>query len=540
MKLRRFMIPFWGYSLGILMFVLLVKFGFISTEAIGINVSSLEIVLIIYALVLGLIQVARQTIRLKRLSAIATDLGNGHMGKRSDELAFDSIGNLAHAINKMADQIQKSIADLQEVGQNLESQNDELHEVLKTEARFGAFLESIAVGDTGELAKTGLRAFREVAHARTAWLVTFDPENHQQVCYQSTPEEFRTRPDTPCSGNMREISAEKSWEKVDPAVGSSGGRTFTLQIPVQFDEKPLGVIFLEMESELEGRIKRLLGNYIEAFSNALSNCISYQAALRQSIRLEELNKELLLADQNRSNFVARMSHELRTPLNSIIGFSKIMEKNKPGNLTDLDLDRLEKIHRNGNHLLQMINNILDLSKVEAGEMHLEYEWVHVDDLLTDVVDMLQPQAEAKRLYLHKEFDEPGLTTFTDGFKLRQVLMNLVGNAIKFTHTGGVKVKCMVPDNDAKNLRIEVEDTGIGITEDRHEKIFKAFNQADHTTAQEFGGTGLGLTISRSIVHLLGGTLELSSNPGKGSVFKIRLPLRLKSPDRETDRMIVKK
>lgn len=175
MKLKIPMFPFWGYSLGILVFVLLVKFGFISTNAIGISVSSLEVVLIIYALILGLVQVTRQSTRLKKLSAIATDLGSGHMGKRSKDLNFDSIGNLAHAINKMADQVQSSFNDLQEAGKNLEEQNDELHEVLKTEARFGAFLESISSVETNELVKTGLKAFREISNSQTAWLVYFEP-----------------------------------------------------------------------------------------------------------------------------------------------------------------------------------------------------------------------------------------------------------------------------------------------------------------------------------------------------------------------------
>jgi signal transduction histidine kinase len=541
MKLKRFMFPFWGYSFGILIFVLLVKFGFISTAAIGISVSSLEIVLIIYALILGLTQVARQSSRLKKLSAIATDIGSGHLDKRSRDLNFDSIGNLAHAINKMADQVQKSFDDIREAGENLEEQNDELHEVLKTEARFGAFLESISLVETSELAKTGLRAFREIAASPVGWLVYFDPETHQKLCFRSSTSEFRNMPDVPYPGNIHEISQGRRWNyselNGDPVEDRCAK---ILQIPVEFDGKPLGVVILELQSELEGRSKRRLGNYIEAFSNALSNCISYQATLRQSIRLEELNKELLLADQNRSNFVARMSHELRTPLNSIIGFSKIMEKNKPGNLSELDLDRLEKVHRNGNHLLQMINNILDLSKVEAGEMHVEAEMVDLDEITGDVIDMLQPQAEAKNLYLHKEFEEPGLTTCTDGLKIRQVLVNLVGNGIKFTETGGIKVTCSIPADDAQHLHLDVADTGIGIEEEKHEKIFKAFSQADHTTAQEFGGTGLGLTISRSIVHLLGGTLDLSSVPGQGSVFKIRLPLRLKTNPEEIHDLLVKK
>ena len=539
MKLKIPKFPFWGYSLGILVFVLLVKFGFISMDSIGISVSSLEVVLIIYALALGLVQVARQSMRLKKLSAIATDLGSGHMGKRSKDLNFDSIGNLAHAINKMADQIQNSFADLQEAGKNLEEQNHELHEVLKTEAKFGAFLESISTVETNELVKSGLKAFREISESHTAWLVYFDLESGHELCYKSFNSEFRSVPHTPYAGNMHEVSKAKKWNYVDSKLDDSESDK-ALQIPIQFDGKSLGVIILEVTRELESRAKRRLGNYTEAFSNALSNCVSYQAALRQSIRLEEINKELLLADQNRSNFVARMSHELRTPLNSIIGFSKIMEKNKPGNLSELDLDRLEKIHRNGNHLLQMINNILDMSKVEAGEMNVTEEMIDLDELTGDVIDMLQPQAEAKQLYLHKEFSEPGLTTCTDGMKLRQVLINIVGNAIKFTESGGVKLVCTVPQDDPQHLYLEVADTGIGIPEEKHEKIFKAFSQADHSTAQEFGGTGLGLTISKSIVHLLGGTLKLKSISGKGSVFIIRLPLHLKTSAKEINDLLVKK
>lgn len=540
MKLKIPKFPFWGYSLGILCFVLLLKFGFISMDSVGISVTSLEVVLIIYALVLGLVQVTRQGMRLKKLSAIATDLGSGHMGKRSKDLSFDAIGNLAHAINKMADQIQNSFVDLQEAGKNLEQQNDELHKVLKTEARFGAFLESISTVETHDLVKTGLRNFCEISASRKAWLIYFDNDAGDQKNFQFSKDDFQRVPETPFSENMHEVSQAKRWNYVDMRFHDIQQDTTALQIPVQFDGKPLGVVILELDSKLEGRDKRRMGNYIEAFSNALSNCISYQTALRQSVRLESINKELLLADQNRSNFVARMSHELRTPLNSIIGFSKIMEKNKSGNLDELDLDRLEKIHRNGNHLLQMINNILDLSKVEAGEMHVAEELVDIEQLSDDVIDMLQPQADAKNIYLKKEFNESGLSTCTDGMKIRQVLINLVGNAIKFTESGGVKVICSVPQDDPQFLLLEVEDTGIGISAEKHEKIFKAFSQADHSIAQEFGGTGLGLTISRSIVCLLGGTLSLESNPGEGSVFKIKLPLRLKTSSSEINSLLVKK
>jgi len=290
----------------------------------GISVSSLEVVLIIYALALGLVQVARQSYRLKKLSAIATDLGNGVLHKRSSDLNFDSIGNLAHAINKMAGQIEDSICKLQLVGNNLEEQNTELHGVLKTEAHFGAFLESIALVETKDLVNTSLEAFRDISEAPVAWLVHFESETKRKLCFRSCSEDFRLMLDVPFEENMEEISKGRRWNYVTAGVGAEGDKA--LLIPIKFDGKPLGVVIREVSGELEGREKRRLANYIEAFSNGLSNCISYQTVLRQSKHLESLNKELLLADQNRSNFVARMSHELRTPLNSIIGFSKIMER----------------------------------------------------------------------------------------------------------------------------------------------------------------------------------------------------------------------
>lgn len=538
MKLKNLLFPVWWYTFGVLIFVLLVKFELISTELMGVNVSSLEVVLIIYALVLGLVQVARQSQRLNKLSAIATELGNGQLKMRSKDLNFDSIGNLAHAINKMADQIEHSIDDLRDAGENLEKQYDELHGVLKAEAHFGAFLEAIATVEIDGLVKASLRAFKEISGATASWLVYFDPETSNKVCFKSSSAGFRTMPDIPFEENMQEVSNGRRWSYLNGGADSDDEKA--LLIPVRFDNKPLGVIVLEVSSELDSRKKRRLGNYTEAFSSSLSNCISYQTAHRQSIRLENINKELLLADQNRSNFVARMSHELRTPLNSIIGFSKIMEKNKPGNLSDIDLDRLEKVHRNGNHLLQMINNILDLSKVEAGEMQVQSDMVDLDELVGDVIDMLQPQAESKNVFLLKEFQKRGLTTCTDGLKLRQVLVNLIGNAVKFTEVGGVKVVCNLSDDDPQFLKLDIVDTGIGISEDEHEKIFRAFSQSDHANARAFGGTGLGLTISRSIVHLLGGSLELNSAPNKGSVFSIKLPLCLKTNATEINSLLVKK
>src|SRR5439155_21862568 len=184
--------------------------------------------------------------------------------------------------------------------------------------------------------------------------------------------------------------------------------------------------------------------------------------------------------------------------------------------------RAEKIHRNGKHLLNLINDILDLSKIEAGRMELAFAPARLSSLLHEVADLLQPQAEAKNIQLKLDLPVSELMIETDDQKLRQVLINLAGNAIKFTREGSVTLRVASAEGADGAVLISIADTGIGIAADKLETIFEAFRQADSSTTREFGGTGLGLTISRSLVQLLGGTLTARSEEGKGSAFTIKL------------------
>ena len=248
--------------------------------------------------------------------------------------------------------------------------------------------------------------------------------------------------------------------------------------------------------------------------------MTYRAVQKQSIQLEDVNRELLAAHKQKSEFVANMSHELRTPLNSIIGFSGILLKNRKGNLSGTDLNRVEKINRNGRHLLSLINDILDLSKIEAGRMDFLFEDTDLIPIVRDVAEMLQPQADAKSLELIMDLSETSVRANTDGHKLKQVLINLIGNAIKFTKKGSVTIRCEMLDASKQRVRLQVIDSGIGISQEKLDVIFEAFSQADSSTSREFGGTGLGLTISRSIIEMLSGSLTVASEPGKGSTFTI--------------------
>jgi PAS domain S-box-containing protein len=229
------------------------------------------------------------------------------------------------------------------------------------------------------------------------------------------------------------------------------------------------------------------------------------------------------ANRAKSEFLANMSHELRTPLNSVIGFAGILLRNKAGNLGREDLVFLDRILANGKHLLALINQVLDLSKIEAHKAEVESSWVALERLIPDILSQFESQLRDRPVQLHADLP-PGLAPlWTDEGKLRQVLINLVGNALKFTEKGSVAVRVTLDSATSRPTRIEIADTGIGIPKERLGLIFEAFRQADASTARRYGGTGLGLTISRALCELMGYQLEAQSQPGQGSTFSIVLP-----------------
>lgn len=239
--------------------------------------------------------------------------------------------------------------------------------------------------------------------------------------------------------------------------------------------------------------------------------------------LQRGNDELTRASQYKSEFLANMSHELRTPLNSSLIMAKLLADNPEGNLNAEQVEFAETIYGAGNDLLSLINDILDLSKVEAGRLELRPEPVNVRAILKNLARIFEPIAKNRGLDLSLEAvaNSPEQLE-TDPQRLEQILKNLLSNALKFTEQGSVAVKVNAA---AGGIAFEVRDTGIGIDADKHEIIFEAFRQADGTTNRKYGGTGLGLSISRELARLLGGEISLESAPGEGSVFTLTLPLK---------------
>ena len=243
-------------------------------------------------------------------------------------------------------------------------------------------------------------------------------------------------------------------------------------------------------------------------------------------QLEARAEELQRASRYKSEFLANMSHELRTPLNSSLILSKLLADNSGGNLTPEQVTFAQTIYSAGNDLLTLINDILDISKVEAGKLDLTPESVPFGELLSSMKMMFGAQAQQKKLEFAITVAPDTPQSFvSDRQRLEQILKNLLSNAIKFTDTGTVSVQ--VAADAAGHVRIQVQDSGIGIADDQQQKVFDAFHQADGTTSRRYGGTGLGLSISRDLATLLGGTIELSSTPGHGSTFTLVLPLEWK-------------
>lgn len=255
----------------------------------------------------------------------------------------------------------------------------------------------------------------------------------------------------------------------------------------------------------------------------------------QSVQLKELLQEteskaqdLQRANQYKSEFLANMSHELRTPLNSVLILSKNLAENQENNLSPDQIESATVISESGAQLLTLINDILDLSKIEAGKLELVKEEFRLDDMLAYLRRIFSPQAEKKQLDFNIQVaaNLPE-TIHSDRQRLTQVLSNLLSNAVKFTDSGEVKVRVSKADED---LQFEVIDSGIGISPDKLEHIFGAFQQADGSTSRKYGGSGLGLAISRHLTELLGGEVRVDSQPGKGSQFTIRLLKQFAHPE----------
>src|SRR6266545_1451510 len=313
---------------------------------------------------------------------------------------------------------------------------------------------------------------------------------------------------------------------------------FSVSVSSLFSESSLA----RMSSELSGVRSScdMLARNSLLYLEMSWSCSAFSSRLARA-SLEEKAEQLQLISKYKSEFLANMSHELRTPLNSLLILAKLLAENKDDTLSDKQVEYAQNIYASGGDLLALINEILDLSRVESGKMQVEPRKLPLSDVVTAMERQFRPVADERALD-YEVVVEPSAPTAvqTDPQRLLQILKNLLLNAFKFTDRGCVTLRMGIAHRrhhlEQEVLRqanlviaFAVEDTGIGISRDKQMLVFEAFQQADGSTARKYGGTGLGLSISREIAKLLGGEIHVDSAPGMGSTFTLYLPDRYREP-----------
>ena len=348
------------------------------------------------------------------------------------------------------------------------------------------------------------------------------------VAYNATPELLDLLARTPVPRARNSVTGRVLLERrtihvedvrADPEysfVEEIGVRT-TLGVPMLREGLLLGVIIIYRE-EVRAFTARQI-ELVEAFADQAVIAIEN---VRLFDEIQEKSRQLAEASQHKSQFLANMSHELRTPLNAIIGVSEMLREDAEA--LKQDTEPLDRVLGAGRHLLALINDILDLSKIEAGRMELQLEPFALAPLISSVVKTIEPLAAKNGNQVLVRCDPTVGTLHADQMRLRQALLNLMSNANKFTERGTITIDARKGQEEGRDwVTIAVADTGIGMTAEQMGKLFQEFSQADASTTRKYGGTGLGLAISKRFCQMMGGDITVESEPGKGSVFTVRLP-----------------
>ncbi|HXH08668.1 MAG TPA: response regulator [Alphaproteobacteria bacterium] len=488
------------------------------------------------ALLLTITRVRRLTDPIRRLAEAAHGIAHGQRGVSVEIDSDDEVGRLAHAFNDMAVGLERHEAALQ-------------RKVVETTTLYEIGQEISAQVAFEPTLRMIVERTRDLLRAEVSLLALRQGENDDfllQAYNGMVPQSFaglRIRPGEGLVGRVVSTGqplmvGDYLQEYPDSPfleiIEQSGLRS-AVAVPLKARHVVIGVLYVYSRTSHNFREedRQLLSALANQAAIAIENAKLYQqvrqhaeeleARVRERTQeLEEANLKLEAASRHKSEFLANMSHELRTPMNAIIGFTRLVMRRAKDILPARDYDNLGKILVSADHLLNLINDILDLSKIEAGRMEVHPTRFELGPLLDECVRTIEPLVKGERLHLVKEI-EPGLPAlFTDQDKLKQVLVNLLGNAVKFTEEGTISMTARQQDGQ---VALAVADTGIGIPEDKLELIFEEFRQADSSTTRRYSGTGLGLSISRRLVHLLGGDIVVQSAVGVGSTFTVLLPLR---------------
>lgn len=427
----------------------------------------------------------------------------------------------------------------QKVLKQLEEQNEQLLRQLEMDRAQATISEAINTLDTDAMLDASFHTLVSTSHSQLGILYLMDHADHQlKLKYHYTIDE------TVLANESFQVDGLPSHILKTRQVVSvrlpetAQGQPFHLGVhavfpqeirgyPLVFQNTPLGVLVLAGLVTFDESMVRFIDNTVAQLSVSIHNARTFQTVQSQRQFLQAANLELEAATRMKSEFLANMSHELRTPLNAIIGFAETLldfdEELDP--LNDYQQDRLKRVLDSGRHLLGLINSILDLSKIEAGKMKIVAEAFDIRELLTEVMGLMEALVAKKPISLELVIPEEFPECYSDRNKIRQVAINLLGNAIKFTHQGSVRVEVLV---EGELMVMHFMDTGIGIPKEQLGSIFETFRQVDGSERRNYEGSGLGLALVRSMVKLLKGEIKVSSTVGEGTIFSVKLPIRVEA------------
>jgi signal transduction histidine kinase len=469
---------------------------------------------------------------LQQMDASFKEIASGNFSHQVQIPNRDELGTLGSNLNRMSEELGRLYQQLEARTRDLARSVEELK----------------ALGDVGQAVSSTLD-LQTVLKTIVAHAVDLSATEGGVIYeYDEQAGEFHLTASHRMPEELNQALRAAPIHLGEGAVGQAAATRAPVQIPDTLDERMYGftrlrpvlahlgyrsllAIPLLREERIVGGLvvwRRESGSFPDEAMNLLQTFAAQSVLAIQNARLfreiEEKGRQLEVANRHKSQFLASVSHELRTPLNSIIGFTRIVLRRTGEQLPALQKENLQKVLISSEHLLGLINSLLDLAKIEAGRMEIFIENFKLDDVIQVTTATVEPMLKDGRVRLIRDITPDLAPLKTDREKLKQILLNLLSNAAKFTEHGEIRVSAS-PENG--NLKLAISDTGIGMKKEALDHIFEEFRQAEKSTSRNYGGTGLGLAIVKRLVNLLGGDIVVESEAGKGSKFTITMPMELK-------------
>ncbi|MGE3159113.1 MAG: ATP-binding protein [Xanthobacteraceae bacterium] len=480
----------------------------------------------------GMLLARQMVVPIKALQAGARQLEASNFGHRIEVKAADEIEDLADHFNRMAGQLQESYSRLE---QKVEERTRDLEQSIRELKALEEIGRAVASSlDLNSLLATIVTRAVELSKADAGAIYSYDPirkvfelaEAHGvDQAFRDGTYAIEIRRDASAMGSsaqkrepicIADLASAPNYPLKDLTL--KAGFHSVLVVPLLSQDECLGSLVVQ---------RRATGDFPESTVGLMQTFADQSVVAMKNARLfrevDQTGRELAVANAHKDQFFANMSHELRTPLNGMLGFAELLTDGLYGNLPDKAVEVLDLIQKDGKHLLGLINDVLDISKIDAGQLKLALDDYSLQGIVDTVVASTGSLARAKALEIKTEIPPDLPVGRGDGRRLTQVLLNIVGKAIKFTDAGSIEIRAKAANG---HFNIAVKDTGPGIPPEDQARIFEEFQQVDNSSTRQKGGTGLGLSISRRLIEVHGGQLGLESTLGVGSTFNIVLPVRV--------------